>query len=215
MIKQNVFICILLSILLMLSACSYSSDLPSNPSDTSLRVDISADNSSFFSVDDIKNAEIIEENEHYKVVKLNFLFYYNIFDENHRIVKSGGPLSRQPHILMVSDHLVRFTLQAGTGIGTQWGYYYDTKKYMFSNVFYFIFDQCNGKVAYGVENKVIVRDIFDETKYFLEITSFKEPFSHAVEPITNVEFTDGGLSVKVSYLTGDNYQEISESFDLN
>lgn len=195
----------------MLFVCTHLSDT----SITSLREDISSDNSSFFSVDNIKNAEIIDENEYYKVVKVNFLFYYNIFDENHRIVKSGGPLSRQPHILMVNDDLLRFTLQAGTGRSTQWGYYYDTKKNMFSNDFYFIFDQYNGKVAYGEENKVIVRDIFDETKYLLEITSFKEPFSNAVEPITNVEFIDDGLSVKVTYLTGDNYQEISECFDLN
>ena len=220
MIKQKVFICILLSILLMLSACSHSSD-PSDTSssriisDASLGGDISSDNSSFFSVDDIKNAEIIEENEHYKVVYWDFMYYYNIFDENHRIVKSDGPLSRKPNILMVSDHLVRFTLQAGTGIGTQWGYYYDTKMDMLSSIFQCIFDQCNGKVAYGGVNKVIVRDIFDETKYFFEISSFKESFSNVVEPITNVEFTDSGASVKVSYLTGVNYQEISENFDLN
>jgi len=86
---------------------------------------------------------------------------------------------------------------------------------MLSSIFQCIFDQCNGKVAYGGVNKVIVRDIFDETKYFFEISSFKEPFSNVVEPITNVEFTDGGASVKVSYLTGVNYQEISENFDLN
>ena len=213
MIKQKVFVGIILSMLL-LSACTHSSEA-SNQSDTSTTQDLSENNSSLFSVYNLKNAETVAENEHYKVVYLDFMYYYYIFDENHNIVKSDGLLNRHPRILMVSDDLVRFTLQAGTGNGTKWGYYYDTKKNMFSNVFYSIFDQCNGKVAYGGLNKVVIRDIFDETKYFLEITSFKEPFSYSAEPITNVEFTDGGSNVKVSYLTGENYQEISESFDLN
>jgi len=188
--KQKILVGLLLSLLFILSACVLSSNVNEN-----------------------KTAETIEETEHYKIIRSDFMYYYYIFNKNHDVIQSDGPFSRQPHISIVNDY-VKFTLQAGTGIGTQWGFYYDTESDLFSQIFQCIYDQYNGMVAYGDMNKVVVRDIFDEATYYQEITSFREPFSEMVEPIIDVIFVNDGASVEVSYLTGDNYQEIIEVIDL-
>ena len=163
---------------------------------------------------DIENAEIIEETKYYKILYLNSMFYYYIFDESHDVVKSDGPLIKQPRISMVNKHLVKFTLQTGTGLGTQWGYYYDTQTDIISQVFNSIYDQLNDKVAYGGSKKVIIRDIFSNTKYYQEIINFKYPLSEMAEPIKSVKFIDNANKIEVSYFTGTDYQEAKEVFDL-
>lgn len=211
MSKKKILICVLLSIvfvfLFLLSACSAFSN--SSPTQ-----DLSVRNSSYVCIDDIKDAETIEETKYYKIIQSGFVYYYFIFDKNNDTVKADGPLNRLPRISMVNDHLVRFTLQAGTGIGTQWGYYYDTKADAFSQVFQSIYDQSNNKVVYGDVKKIIVRDIFDKAAYYQEISTFTKPLSEVAEPITNVAFVNDGASIEVSYLTGPEYIEVVETIRL-
>ena len=207
--KKN-FTCILLPFLFILSACSTSSSLLDASSMQSL-IEV---NIPYISADDIKNAETIKENEYYKIIYSDFMYYYYIFDEYHNVVKSGGPLNREPHISMVNNHLIKFTLQSGTGIGTLWGYYYDAKADVFSRIFQSIYDQWDSKVAYGDVKKVIVRDMFDKNEYYQEISLFKKPFSEVAEPITNVKFVNDGNSIEVSYLTGSDYKEVTEIIKL-
>ena len=211
MTKLRIFTCILLLTFVMLPSCSSSLK---NPTDTSSMQDLSVSNNPYISPDDIENAEIVEETEYYKIISSDFIYYYYIFDKNHDIVKFDGFLNKEPYLSIVNAHLVKVTLQAGTGLGTQWGYYYDINADVFSRVFQSIYDQQKGKVAYGDIKKVIVRDIFDKTKYYQEISSFREPLAEVAEPIKNVEFINNGESVKISYLTGDNYRETTEIFNL-
>lgn len=210
MIKQTVFAGILLPLLMILSACSFSS----NSSDESSVQELSTRDSSYVSIEDTEDVDVIEETQFYKIIYSDSMYYYYIFNENHDVVKSDGPLNKEPHISMVNDHLIRFTLQAGTGIGTQWGYYYDTIIDTFSPIFQSIYDQCDGKVAYGEVGKIIIRDIFDQTKYYQEISSFRKPLSVAAEPIIKSQFVNGGTGIKVTYLTGPDYEEVTETIDL-
>ena len=208
MVKQKIAVCIVSFLLFILAACSPSTV----KGDPSSAVESNGHNQSAYT-SEVEDDETIDETEYYKIVRSGFMYYYYIFDENHDVVKSDGPLNRQPKISIVDDHLMRFTLQAGTGLGTQWGYFYDIEKNLFSNVFHSIHDQREGKVVYGIE-KVMVSDIFDKAKYYREISSFKEPFSEVVEPIIMAEFIDDGRGVKVTYFTGADYLEVTEVVDL-
>lgn len=161
-----------------------------------------------------EKGKIIEETEFYKVTYLNSMYEYYIYDKNHNIVKSEVSLNKKPHLTMVYKDIVKFTMQAGTGIGTQWGYFYDVTNNVFSPIYNSIYDQTNDKVAYGGLNKVIVSNIFDKEKYYREIEDFKEPLSKTVQPIFNAEFFDDGNKLKVSYLSGDCYTELEEIFEL-
>ena len=111
--KQKMCIGMLLSLLIILSACisSSNSSVSSRLQEDSSHIIISGE-----------NIETIDETEHYKLICSDFMYYYYIYDEDYEIVKSGGPLNRQPCISMVDD-LVKVTLQTGTGLATQWGFY--------------------------------------------------------------------------------------------
>jgi len=217
MIKLKVLIGIMISALFILSSCTISSSAtdPSSNLDRLKKQESTENKNQPLLIDLLENAETIEETAYYKLVCSDFMFYYCIYDGNHVVVKTDGPFNRQPRISMADEYLVKVTLQAGTGLGTQWGYYYDINKDVFSRVFYAIHDQQNGMVAYGVLNRIIVRDIFDKTKYYQEITSFKEPLSEVAEPITKVEFVNDGDKIRVTYLTGSDCKEVTEIFILN
>lgn len=156
---------------------------------------------------------IVEENQFYKIMKCKDLYYYQIFDINSNVVKMEGPLSKSPNIVLVDDCLLKFTFQSGTGMGTQWGYYYDVNRNMFSDVYYSIFDENNGNVVYSNNKKIIIRDIFVQEKYYQEISSFQKPFSNVVFPFITVEFVEKNC-IKVTYLSGPNCEKVTEFIEL-
>ena len=221
MIKPRITIGIVLSLLFVLSACSPATVVSDPPSTPELSAqsgqDVAASEDESVEVAEesvVREDKVVEETEYYRIIQSDF-WYVHILDRNHDTVRIEGPFYKEPRVLIVSDNLLRITVQAGTGRGSIWGYYYDIEKDVSSQVFYWIYDQYDGMVAYGYVSKVIVRDIFDEGGYYLEIASFKEPFSpQTVEPIINVEFINDGRSVRVTYVTGAHYQEVTEVFDL-
>lgn len=166
-------------------------------------------------VEDIPNTnQIVKATEYYCIVQSESLYYCYFYDQNHNVVKIEGPFSKIPHVLNIDDVIVKFTLQAGTGIGTQWGYFYDTRTGSFSDIFQSIFDQYNGKVAYANGSTVFVRDIFDETVYYKEISEFSSPLSEVVEPFCEIRFVENGSYIEITYLSGADYKKITERFKL-
>ena len=106
-------------------------------------------------------------------------------------------------------------VQGGTGIGTQWSLYYDFEQGLFSEVFTGVFDQNQQIIAYATQNKVIVQDIFDESKYYVEIASFQYALSHVAEPIKDVSFLNDGKWLIIAYLTGPDYLEVYDVIELD
>lgn len=164
-------------------------------------------------IENLKNAKITEETDYYQVVYSDYLYYYCIFNSEHQVVKYDGPLNKEPHLSVVNN-MVKFTLQAGTGIGTQWGYYYDIHKGIFSEVFKSIYDENQDLVVYSDVNKVIIRNIFDKKIYYKEISEFEKTFSNVAKPIIDIKFINDGKSIKITYLTGSDYQKFTEVIDL-
>ena len=112
------------------------------------------------------------------------------------------------------NNTVKFTLQAGTGRGTQWGYYYDINKGIFSEIFGSIFDENNELVACSDVDKVIISNIFDKNLYYKEVSKFEKTLSEVAEPIIDVKFINDGKSIKITYLTGPVYQKLTEIINL-
>lgn len=157
--------------------------------------------------------KLIEENQLYKLTCEEDGYYCYFYDFDHNIAQKKGPMMKMPKLKVVDNNYVKLTVQAGTGVSTQWGYYYDINQRCFSDVFYWILAESDNKVAYVIHNKVIIRDIFDKTKYYKEISNFKYSFSDAIEPIISVEF-EGSYQIKITYLSGEDYSIITELFDL-
>ena len=163
---------------------------------------------------DVTVDEIVEESDYHQIIRSDLVYYCYFYNNDHEVIKEEGPLGKLPTVTIVGENLLRFTLQAGTGISTRRGYYYDTANMVFSEVFTGIFDECNGKVACVGMNKVVVSDIFDRSKYLKEFSNFTFPFSPSATPITNIEFSEDCSSIKITYLTGEDYQEVTETFSL-
>jgi len=161
--------------------------------------------------DELIDVEVIEEEKYYKVVqtKDKYGFYYAyMYDTNGDIVEREGPWNRQPRLSMPDEYTVKYTLQAGTGFGTQWGYYYNVQRDALSRVFECIFDERNDKVVYG-GNKLVVRDIYDKRKYYREFTGFSQPYSKVAVAIVSAVFIDD-THIEVTYLTGEEYRKVKE-----
>lgn len=141
--------------------------------------------------------EEIEKTEFFKITRLDSEYYYYIYDRNHNIVKSDGPLIKNPNIILTEDNLIQFTLQTGTGSATQWGYFYDIEGNEFSPIFQSIYDEHNKIVIYGGLNKLIISDIFDNTRYYKEISTFSSPLSKTADPIIDAKFIKNSNSIKV------------------
>lgn len=163
--------------------------------------------------------KVVDKTACYKLIQMDRMFYCDFYDANHHVVKSEGPWNNQPHLSMVDDHTVKFTIQAGTGLSTQWGYFYDAERNLFSQTFYSIYDACNGNFVYrdleDREIRLVVRGIFDFSSYYEEITVFQYPLSEAAEPIIEAKFVKNGTAVEVTYLTGADYEQVTETFELN
>lgn len=157
---------------------------------------------------------VIQETAFFKVTQAEQLYTCTFFDKDGTVVKTEEALAKEPHVESVDEGLIRFTYQAGLGIGTQWGYYYDTENERFSDVFQSILDQNNGLVAYLDTDKVVMRDIFDENEYIREFDSFEKDFSPVAAPIVDAFFLEEGTVLEITYLAGSEYEEVTEQFNL-
>ena len=163
--------------------------------------------------------EIVEEEKYYKLVKSSASYYYEIYDENGVTIEKSKKYPKPPKLSMSNEHLVKCTYQTGTGLSTQWGFYYDTERDVLSRKFIGgIYDEYEDKMIFrGEKYKLIVRNIFDKTDYYYyyyEISTFKYPLAKTTEPFRKAEFIDGGSKIEVTYLTGENYEEVTEIIDL-
>ena len=158
------------------------------------------------------------ENKYYKIEydSLSRTHTYYIYDTNGKVVSTGNTGFRLPRIEMVNDSLIKYTLQAGTGILTQHGFFYDIENSILSRNFYSIYDQTDELVLCGTDDSVIVQDIFNEDGYYREFKEFSQPLSeNTVEKIANAYFANNGTIVVITYLTGENYEQVTESFPIN
>ena len=164
---------------------------------------------------DITEVSIVAEEPYYLIAEKNGLYSYKIYDKDKNVVRTKEKLTKQPQIVMVGEHTISVTQQAGTGIATSSTYYYDVESNQFSNVFQAVFDQREGLVVYAADhNRIVIRDIFEENGYYQEIFEFQKPLSPAAFPFVDVKFSRDGSTVCVTYLSGNEYMEISESFEI-
>lgn len=160
----------------------------------------------------LSDSDAIDTGKYYALYYKNQEYTFRIFDSEGNIAKQGR-CWRYPKISEVNDSTVLFTLQMGTGLSTQWGFFYDCENNIRSDKFYCIYDHADSIFAYGAPKKVIVRSIFSDD-YYREFTEFENPLADCVEPILYAEFSDDAKTITITYLTGEDYREVSQDFSL-
>ena len=160
------------------------------------------------------NPYVVEDEDYYQLIQGdNFQYYYCIFDKDKNIVKEGKSSTRMPHLSLIDGHIVKVWMQAGTGMSTRWCYYYDVEKDTLSETFYSVYDEENGKLVSSYFNTLIIRDIFDEEKYYHEITIDKIQAEFA-EPFTDVKFIENGKQLQVTYYVGNDNNDYKEATEI-
>lgn len=225
-IKKTVFTIVLFILSAALCACSHNNSNELNKqisggkkAETSKSEDITLDKANISKIPDevVNNGKVIDKGKYYKIILSGENSYYIIYDYGGNIKKYDGPFKNSiPHINMINDDLLKFTMQSGTGIATQWGFYYNIKEDRLSENFQSIYDENNGRVVFRESfEKIVVSDIFDKTLYYKEFASYKYPLSSVADPIISVHFIDDGTKFEVNYLTGDENSIVKEVFTLD
>ena len=159
-----------------------------------------------------EESRIVNKSKYYEIIKINNLYYYTIFKKNGNVSERSAYFPKRPEIL-IQDELIRISYQSGTGSYTKWSYYYDVDNDRFSRYFYSVYDKYDDMIAYGSQNEIIIENIFGG-KIYKRIKKFNYPLSCTTEPFIDAKFNEDGTILKVTYLTGDDYQRVTENFDL-
>ena len=162
------------------------------------------------------SVKVLEENTHYKLMQIGYGYAYEIYDSDGNVIDAKEFMDREPRITMINDHLLQWITQAGTGTATNWGYYFDYSGNQKSQVFQCIYDASDTLVCHGGGSPgvLVVENIFDKAQYELEIRAFAHDFSPAAEPILSAVFSEDSTKLTVTYLSGEDYEEVTEIFDL-
>ena len=161
-----------------------------------------------------KGYEIVADEQYFRVKRSDGAYSYEILDNDGNIVRTDGSYTKEPYISMLDDSVVKVSYQAGTGLSTRWTFYYDTVSNEFSPVYYSAFGESGENVVYRNGSSIIISNIFDETKYYKEINKFKYLLSETVEPFISAEIDESESMIKISYLTGDDFEKVTEYFDI-
>ncbi len=160
----------------------------------------------------------ISENEYYKIYTGQneddrYLFYYDLYNKDKDLIKSECTYMNQPDIILLDNSIIKISVQNGTGLDTQWTYYYDINTEMFSPIYYHVLEESQRYVSYFENSKVIVCDMFSEGLYKKEIHLTNE-LSATTEPIKNVYFSEDMKTIEITYYTKNDFNEITEIVEL-
>lgn len=162
---------------------------------------------------------LIQQGEYYSAYKYDNCYFYKITDENGTVRFSRSGIIKLPDFNMLNDNLLEVTDQSGTGVSTNWAFYYDAETDKLSKNFNYVLSGTSELVAYckrdGNEHSIIVQDKFDVSKYCKKFTVTTSSMTDTVvEPVISVKFSDDGKSIEVVYLAGDKLIKTTETFEL-
>lgn len=121
---------------------------------------------------------------------------------------------REPHIVQLNENVVGYWIQGGTGPSTRWSYFYDGTSGTISKGFTWFLDATPDKVVCGNIEGVTVYSIFDDS-YCYEITDFEYPLPElGVESVIDAELSEDGKSVVVKYYKNNNFEKVTQTFEL-
>lgn len=164
-----------------------------------------------------KQTQIIDSGKYYRIYKENDnQVRYEIYNPEGKIALSKKT-DRPIEINMIGDDIIDIGIGMGTGITIH--KYYNVNENIFSQDFTNVLSVSDKLIAYidvSKENslknrKVIVQNIFDKSLFYKE---FQLDFSNVDTPVIEAKFSKDGTSLQLTYLSGEDQTQISETLDL-
>lgn len=139
----------------------------------------------------------------------NKKYSYEITDYKGKILDYEDNLTREPKRQKVSTDVVGISVQAGTGMSTNYAKFYDLETSEISKTFYYVIDAEDDCVVYADyrdgEHFIIVEDIFDKEQYYREYR-LENVSTVAADFVVSGGFNRKG-NINITYLSGDDYTE--------
>lgn len=136
-------------------------------------------------------------------------YSYKVFDQKGDVLFADDHCAKEPHINKVTDRVYSVTVQAGTGLATNWAVFCDVESSKVSEVFHYVLIAQGDYVIYAScengQQSIIVQNMFDKAAY-CQAYPLSNCSAVAADFVIGVELKGEGIAV-VTYLTGDNYTE--------
>lgn len=153
--------------------------------------------------------QIIEESNYFKIYQGDdYLYYYDLYDTDHKIVKTDCTFVKPVDISMLTDNVVAISLQTGTGIESRWTYYYDAEIVRFSDVFYSVLDAKSSMVVFATDKALTIQDIFDKEMYSKQV-EFSDQLAQTESPFVSVKFANDMKNLIVQYESAGELKTVS------
>lgn len=159
--------------------------------------------------------DALDPSRYYRIYNGNtvhdrWYFYYDLLDEDGSVIKHECTYMSEPKISVIADDLIKVSVQSGTGMATCGTYYYHINTGLLSSAFQYVLCEKQNLVVYYDSGLVIVRNLFDD-QTFLKKIKLQYDLSKTDEPVKAALLSDDLKQVTVTYLTGVDYQEKSET----
>lgn len=158
--------------------------------------------------------KVIYNDKFFKIVKGSDSEYYYVYNMDKVVVDDN----KYPTVKQVNDDVLDIYMGMGTGL--TWHQYYSIQKDSFSRTYWYVIAFEDEMVAYIYVpddhpfegRQIVIRNVFDKSKYYKE---FNLDLSKVDTPITKAIFINNGSQLQVTYLTGENQEEVTQLFNLN
>ena len=158
-----------------------------------------------------KGWTVYSENTHFKLLYhpvdedwLTSAWYYYIYNSNDEVAEEGGYsfYGKQLFVEQIDNNIIKIRSWTGIGPATRWSRYYSVTRDVFSSCYLDTYDEyCDLVVFPSTHKTVIVRDMFDEQLFYVELSTFSQPLAEFPAPIYDAKFVNDGKSIEVSYFT--------------
>ena len=136
-------------------------------------------------------------------------YSYKIFDRTGGVLFGDDRCAQEPRIEKQTDHVYSVTVQAGTGLSTNWAVFCDVENSRVSETFHYVLMTQGDYVIYATreneQTSIVVENVFDKAAY-CKAYPLSGCSAVAGDVVLGAQPAGEGTA-EVTYLTGDDYTQ--------
>lgn len=160
-------------------------------------------------------AEVSDKSDNFEITNGDSGYTLVLKDKDGNELQNIGTSKMKPVVAEYENGLLEIFYTANIRTAYAATCYYNPETAILSEVFLGVQDVYGTNIVMIKDASIIVQDIYDTSKLYKEITEFSEELSPVSDVFINVEFSEDGSSVIVTYYAGNGCTETTETIALN
>lgn len=157
---------------------------------------------------------LVEEGPYHRLYADGELYTLRILDGEGKTLREDGPMTKAPVVAEAAPGLWSVSSSAGPDLTLRWTYFYSPARGQISEIFYGVLDARGDLVILAGNRALTVRGIFAEEPWW-DLSDFSQPLADtATTPFRSAAFTDDGKTLEVTYLSGEDFHQVTETVPL-